>query len=1041
MDVITGEFRDLASCSAMSLSRSGWLAFIAGRRAYGLIDLDRPQEILKKVFRKSKYDVSEVQFSSERDTLIAVASNDKIELIDWKQGAELVCEGTLKGHTRAVTDLSWHRQQTSLLASGSIDNFIYIWDIKDPRSPAFTLPAVTGASQVCWERTSGKYLASAHEGEIKLWDIRKASTPALYMNAHFSKIYSLDFSPHRADQMVSSSADNSVKVWNVASPRQPENIIKVPRAPVWKVRYTPFGDGLVTLVLNTLVRRENNLMLWNTHNLMSPVHTFYGHTDMVLEFGWRNIDPSRNRNDYQLVTWSKDTTMKLWPIGGNLKTMCGEDEANLHDQDLSNQGEKSFEGDSVDADGDEIGSLETIPRPLSTNSSEGEDSGFSNSRRDLVNSSTSQEIDSKSGAPTPEMDGPIPAAVLDDDEMVSGTSVEDPSTFAAPDGVNSNQSTRNQPASLKQEFKLINFGERLVLEVLDLTERYCVVQAETTKHTIYLNVKFPTRYPFREAPIFSFMTGTTLDQNRGYHLLRKLRLTAQKQVNKNRRCLEMCLRQFEEDIETMHQGEQEELASADFVAPAVGMGGFQDSNVPFPRSSGARFCGTGQLVCFGWSYTVKFASVANPVLSSRAMKTPRALSAVSSGQMGGTTPPQFVPIKQRGSRVRFSRTKSRISSTGSSTSEDPKVGYNGRTLSESDPHRISETEESRGTVTIYDVLPLWPFSTELAQRYVVLGDDVERICRYNANVALAFGFKEIGRAWALAATSCAVDNNIRSGQIPAHCANDPHPWCSHPMGRPLLLSLVEHFSKCDIQTTAMLCCIFSNPGCRNDQLKSSQTPKPLTVSQSFSVISLAATISRKKNSKSECSMGDDSDVETAMSLIKNIPESQSLEELPILSRSEVKISPSVEKPDEILCQKIDCRRYALDNTQSAMYDAYIKAYAELLSRLGMLIKSTEVSKCLSPMARENDPEKNNLGAVLVEQECPECGKRMQSSNGSCRKCRKQAICSICNLPMQGLTSVCLHCGHGGHSSHLRKWFETHNECPTGCGCLCPTMIN
>ncbi len=44
------------------------------------------------------------------------------------------------------------------------------------------------------------------------------------------------------------------------------------------------------------------------------------------------------------------------------------------------------------------------------------------------------------------------------------------------------------------------------------------------------------------------------------------------------------------------------------------------------------------------------------------------------------------------------------------------LGVGGRTISESDPHRISETEESRGTVTIYDVLPLWPFSTELAQK-------------------------------------------------------------------------------------------------------------------------------------------------------------------------------------------------------------------------------------------------------------------------------------------------------------------------------------
>jgi hypothetical protein len=32
--------------------------------------------------------------------------------------------------------------------SSSIDNFIYVWDLKDTRSPAFTLPAVTGASQV-----------------------------------------------------------------------------------------------------------------------------------------------------------------------------------------------------------------------------------------------------------------------------------------------------------------------------------------------------------------------------------------------------------------------------------------------------------------------------------------------------------------------------------------------------------------------------------------------------------------------------------------------------------------------------------------------------------------------------------------------------------------------------------------------------------------------------------------------------------------------------------------------------------------------------
>ena len=53
--------------------------------------------------------------------------------------------------------------------------------------------------------------------------------------------------------------------------------------------------------------------------------------------------------------------------------------------------------------------------------------------------------------------------------------------------------------------------------------------------------------------------------------------------------------------------------------------------VPFPRTSGARFCGVGQLVCFGWSYSVKVEDVSrkdSPVVPPRVAKTPRALSAL-----------------------------------------------------------------------------------------------------------------------------------------------------------------------------------------------------------------------------------------------------------------------------------------------------------------------------------------------------------------------------------------------------------------------------
>eukprot|EP01156_Anaeramoeba_ignava_P021009 Anaeramoba_ignava/c17920_g1_i1.p2 GENE.c17920_g1_i1~~c17920_g1_i1.p2 ORF type:complete len:141 (-),score=27.51 c17920_g1_i1:21-443(-) len=45
-------------------------------------------------------------------------------------------------------------------------------------------------------------------------------------------------------------------------------------------------------------------------------------------------------------------------------------------------------------------------------------------------------------------------------------------------------------------------------------------------------------------------------------------------------------------------------------------------------------------------------------------------------------------------------------------------------------------------------------------------------------------------------------------------------------------------------------------------------------------------------------------------------------------------------------------------------------------------------------------------------------------------------CTVCRCYIKGLGIFCTKCGHGGHKDHIRKWFENHKECPTGCGCQC-----
>ena len=61
---------------------------------------------------------------------------------------------------------------------------------------------------------------------------------------------------------------------------------------VFSISFQPFGEGLVTVTVPPLRRGENSLSLWNILNISSPVpspvNTFVGHSDVVLEFQWRS---------------------------------------------------------------------------------------------------------------------------------------------------------------------------------------------------------------------------------------------------------------------------------------------------------------------------------------------------------------------------------------------------------------------------------------------------------------------------------------------------------------------------------------------------------------------------------------------------------------------------------------------------------------------------------------------------------------------------------------------------------------------------------
>ncbi|XP_028416243.1 GATOR complex protein WDR59-like isoform X1 [Dendronephthya gigantea] len=153
-------------------------------------------------------------------------------------------------------------------------------------------------------------LATTHDGDVRIWDLRKGNAPVRYISAHLSKINGLDWSPVDGNKLITCSLDKTVKLWDIFEDTRNAKAICDHRAPVWRAKYTPPGNAILTVPLSTASQRTVSVpSLWNT-NLKNPFQTFHGNSS-ILEFHWRFTE---GEDGFQLLTWSKDQVLKLWNL-------------------------------------------------------------------------------------------------------------------------------------------------------------------------------------------------------------------------------------------------------------------------------------------------------------------------------------------------------------------------------------------------------------------------------------------------------------------------------------------------------------------------------------------------------------------------------------------------------------------------------------------------------------------------------------------------------------------------------------------------------
>jgi WD40 repeat protein len=1133
------------NANTMAVDVTGRYAIVSGRKCMGLIDLagtdlsvvnteqaqhdltvpdsaqqyklpaDAPDQsppakltpICKKMVRSSKYDPTASHFNRHLADLYALASYQMVEIHSISDLNPNKPKLLLRGHSRAIADIEWAQFDPHLIGSSAADCLTNLWDIRDSRRPSATLTSVSGATQVRFSKTSSNLVATSHEIDVRIWDIRQPNLPLHYIGAHLKKINGMDWSTN-LDQLVTCGQDNTIKLWdlNVSKVKPSANLQT--RIPAWRVRYTPVSTyAILTSTLPQLRSRTEcmALKLWSLKSnrfeekKLELILGLLGHSDVIIDFDWRNNAQSSTSGSCEIVSWSKDQTLRVWRIDNQLIEM------NVDNSDFE---QECYDGSNV------VGEESLVDSNLDKNDATKSSTSFE-TKAETSKTNAEHHQTMKPLIDSPSRSSTVPKTQPDNQGKSNDDDDSDLDELAS-----ENLPTTNE---LKQEFNLINKSiPNLEFEELNYLRRVCLVTARSKNVSCRLRIALPPAYPHNECPTFTIIDsnqyGTeSVCKEAKEKLLNLLNETAKAQLSRSRNCLEPCLRKFIAALQkiTNHSSYRRRvvgLSGSDYKDDPITLSAQRDHSVPFPPTSGARFSGN-LLICFGRPM-IPTVNTSVGDSASWSVETPRSLAQLSAQldnmRRQGTYNLSNISIsyfyygamrraelQSRTSGKSLSASSGGRSSSGLGGSVGSKYLSGSRNKSAFGSQSMWSKSYKCGPVIVYDASKLLGgISKELAESYV-FDKDVIKMCRRNAEVAAAHNRRDLVQIWSLAELSSEgvlrsyipshKDDKVASSFINHDSDFGDRPWTMHPFGSKLIQSLIDHYVyNCrDVQTAAMLVWTFSSPklgrpkqDCTKD--KSGSLSMNSKKSMYDTVSSNCSNQPSANPSNKQFGNGQQADAISDEWNFVNGPETHlysnswsnstnncELQLLESSSNDQNATTMATFKTSTAITSNYDERATTnsargddhdriddssrfpklniLSPERSLQNDLIMHVYAELLYRLNLLnqramvVKNIGANSAYSEIFGDkqtlNDIPERRLPDLTIQ--CNNLNCRTRCRSVQCQACKRYSFyCSICRLPVKGSCSICIKCLHGGHVNHFNVWFNNNDFCPTGCGCKC-----
>lgn len=200
-------------------------------------------------------------------------------------------------------------EKGNYVAVGSFEKQIEIWnlDVLDLVYPTVTLKGHSDAvMSLAWNRQGRNFLASGSaDNTVRLWDLARPQESLRSFTHHTDKVQSIAWNPIEATQLLSAGYDGMIRLFDVRSPQDGVTFASKLKGDVEQAKWRPQGNAFA------VTDESGRVAFYDPRNTSEALAVLDAHAKSATCIDFCGIDVNGNS---LFLTASADKSLKIWSI-------------------------------------------------------------------------------------------------------------------------------------------------------------------------------------------------------------------------------------------------------------------------------------------------------------------------------------------------------------------------------------------------------------------------------------------------------------------------------------------------------------------------------------------------------------------------------------------------------------------------------------------------------------------------------------------------------------------------------------------------------